>query len=709
VSALVDPLVVSRATRRRHDAVNGAAPTSRVLVSLVALAVIVLSSSNARALTPDEVGERIRAGHDALDRWQLDEAVVIASELERALPDVPPVQALLGLVKFHQGDFEGALSLLERANEAGVDPGLLALVRSTAEETRGSVAKESAHFVVRTPPGKDEILADIALEKLEIAYAAVSKAFDYAPGHKIAVDILHDAGGLARVSTLTETEIRTSGTIALCKYNRLMITSPKALARGYSWIDTLAHELIHLVISEKSKNSVPIWLHEGLAKYSESLWRGAPGLALEPASENILARAVKSGKLITFEQMHPSMAKLPSQEDTALAFAEVFTVIEFMHAHAPSRGKAKGAPGGFTTTNKLLDALAAGMTMDAALKSALGMDLAGMQRTWRASLQKRKFKLTPGAAPKTLTFVKNARTGGQSVDEEEDEGALAEAGKTSESRRFVRLGSMLRRRGHTRAASLEYQRARATLEVPSVALDNRLALLHIELDELDAAKRVLAETARAFPDDPQTRVLLGRVAMKEKRYDDAHTEYEHATWENPMNPEIWAAYHQIGEAFGDQKLKSRAEQALVLLTRHARSHGRTREARADRDETGTLSVRSTPWGEVLLDGRPSGMVTPVVDLRVPAGRHIVRVRDVVSGTHAREIVVVESGQAVRLDLKLTRVPTETLALWIEEEQKIEEAQKSESDLKPAVDENAKGRGNEKAPSAAPLLESAQDP
>jgi tetratricopeptide (TPR) repeat protein len=652
------------------DAFSAVLPRVMRVLGTLLLAVALFSSTNAFALTPDEVGARIRAGHDALDRWQLDEAVVIASELERALPDVPPVQALLGLVKFHQGDFEGALSLLERANEAGVDPALLALVRSTAAETRGSVAKESAHFIVRTPPGKDEILADIALEKLEIAYAAVSEAFDYAPKHKIAVDILHDAKGLARVSTLTELEIQTSGTIALCKYNRLMVTSPKALARGYSWIDTLAHELIHLVISEKSKNGVPIWLHEGLAKYSESLWRGAPGLALEPASENILARAVKSGKLITFEQMHPSMAKLPSQEDTALAFAEVFTVIEFMHAHVPTRGKSKGKPGGFKTTNKLLESLASGMSMDAALKSAIGMDLAAMQKAWRASLQKRKFKLTPGAAPKTLTFVKNARTGGQSVDEEEDEGALVEAGKTAESRRFVRLGSMLRRRGHTRAAAVEYQRARAALKVPSVALDNRLAHLHIELDELGEAKRVLAETARVFPDDPQTRVLLGRVAMKEKRYDDARREYEHATWENPMNPEIWAAYHQIGEFFGDQKLKARAENALVLLSRHARSHGRAREARASREQMGTLSVRSTPWGELVLDGRPTGMITPVVDLRVPAGRHMVRVQDVVSGRHARVLVDIVDGKPARVDLTLAALTPETLSIWIEEEQKL---------------------------------------
>ena len=57
---------------------------------------------------------------------------------------------------------------------------------------------------------------------------------------------------------LTEEEIKTSGTIALCKYNRLMITSPRDLVYGYGWADTVAHELIHLLINRRSRNTVPI-------------------------------------------------------------------------------------------------------------------------------------------------------------------------------------------------------------------------------------------------------------------------------------------------------------------------------------------------------------------------------------------------------------------------------------------------------------------
>ena len=161
---------------------------------------------------------------------------------------------------------------------------------------------------------KDEIVAYYAQEVPSRLTEELVKKLDFFPSEgteKIAVEIYPDARGLARATGLTIRQIETSGTIAVCKYHRLMIISPLAAANGYSWADTLAHEFIHLVISKKSRNTVPIWLHEGIAKYYESSWRTKPGQALSASSEKLLEKAVRDGGLITFEQMHPSMAKLP--------------------------------------------------------------------------------------------------------------------------------------------------------------------------------------------------------------------------------------------------------------------------------------------------------------------------------------------------------------------------------------------------------------
>ena len=634
----------------------------------------VLAFGAAAAPSADDVAAKIRAGQDALVDWRLDEAAAIARELDAALPDVPPVQALVGAVKFHQGDYEGAVKLLERASEGGDPPPLLALARSTRDETKGFVAQESEHFVVRTPPGKDEILAPIALWALEQAYARVTVAFDWKPNHKIPVDVLHDPKGLASVSTLTEKEILTSGTIALCKYNRLMITSPKALARGYSWLDTLAHEFVHLVVSEKSRNNVPVWMHEGLAKYSETLWRGQAGLALDPASENLLAKGVKTGKLITFEQMHPSMAKLPSQEDTALAFAEVFTVVEMLEKEKPGR------------LNVVIDALAQGATMDQALVKGTGSDLKGLQKEWRAYLKKRPFRLVPGAEPAKLTFVADARRGTQGHEEQEDEAALDEA-KTKAGRRHVRLGNLLRERARARAATVEYEKALVHVGSASPSLSNRLAGLYLELGELERAEKVLSTTEKVHPDDPQTHVLLGRLAMRREDWQAARTRYERATWEAPFNPEIHVALAVVGDKTGDAALKKQAERALALLSGHAAKNAAGDVATNLREGApfGTVSVTSEPWGRLLVDGRDTGMTTPALDVRLPPGKHRLRVVDDVGGKQAAVEVDVVEGKQQRAALTL-RVPTaDERRAWIAAEDALAKPVLQKPAAPPAVD------------------------
>jgi tetratricopeptide (TPR) repeat protein len=621
------------------------------LPALAALALVVTSAAApARAQDAADIAQKMQATQRALEHWQIDEAVKLAGELNAALPDVPPVQALVGAVKFHQGDYEGAVRLLERAAEGGEVPPLLELARSTREETKGYVSFESEHFVLRVPPGKDEVLAETALWSLEKAFEHVSKAFDYKPDHKIPVDVLHDPAGLASVSTLTVDEIKTSGTIALCKYNRLMITSPKALARGYGWLDTLAHELIHLVISEKSHNNVPIWLHEGLAKYSESLWRdGTPGLALDPASENLLAEAVKKKELITFEQMHPSMAKLPSQKDTALAFAEVFTVIEYLHTDA-----SRGAPG-YASTNALLEKLRMGLDMDAALKASVGRDLAALQKSWQRYLRKRKFRITPGAKRRQLKFVDGRR---QSRDdgEEEAEAALSEA-ESRKGRRYVRLGNLLRQRGRVRAATVEYERALTHVGSRSPALHNRLAGLYLELDDAPKAKGVLETNLKAFPDDPQTHVLLGRTALRAEAWDDAKRHYLRATWENPFNPEIHVGLYRVGEKTGDDELMKKSEANVRLLSGHAKKNARADAPGniGDGEPFGTLSLQTQPWGQVWVDGYATGITTPLEDYRLAPGKHRVRVEDRAAGLmESKELLVVE-GEASRLSWKLRRM------------------------------------------------------
>ncbi|HEY6909479.1 MAG TPA: tetratricopeptide repeat protein, partial [Myxococcales bacterium] len=270
-----------------------------------------------------------------LEAWDLAGATKALDELIRSHPDSPEASYFKGRILFEQGKYDEAVKAYAEAEERGAGKGALesdiALARAAAEETKGDAVFESAHFVMRTRPGKDTLLAPYALDALEKAYAGLTKDLGVQPAHKIRVEIYESAKALAHVSPLTVEQIKNSGTIALCKYSRLMVTSPKALLRGYPWLDTVSHEFVHYLVTQKGRNTVPIWLQEGLAKFLETRWRGAPGMAVDEMSLSLLQDAAKKNKLIPFSRMHPSIAMLPTQEQAALAFAEVEAAIRLLY------------------------------------------------------------------------------------------------------------------------------------------------------------------------------------------------------------------------------------------------------------------------------------------------------------------------------------------------------------------------------------------
>ena len=175
-----------------------------------------------------------------------------------------------GEVRFYEGNYQESLSLLKEAQK---DPDI---ARNALEfydfvdkiyQTAGKFKEvKTEHFLFRYAEDKDAILVDYAVNTLEKAYHAIGKDLDYFPKEPILVEVFPDAESFCTISTLTKEEIETSGTVAICLFNRVIITSPRLQPRGYQWLDTLTHEYVHYVIMKKTFNRVPIWLHEGNCK-----------------------------------------------------------------------------------------------------------------------------------------------------------------------------------------------------------------------------------------------------------------------------------------------------------------------------------------------------------------------------------------------------------------------------------------------------------
>ena len=209
-----------------------------------------------------------------------------------------------------------------------------------------------------------------------LPYRLIGDDLGYRPTGKVRVEILAAPADLAKLSPLTESDIETTGTIALSKYEKLMLVSPRATLTGYPWLDSLVHEYTHYVIAHASRDTVPVWLHEGLARFEQTRWRSDAGGGLTAIEQQLLATAIKTRRLIDLDAMHPSMAKLPSAEAAALAYAEVLTLVAWLH------GKV-----GYAGLRQALALQAGGKSARRALAEVTDTTWVKFEKDWRAHLR----------------------------------------------------------------------------------------------------------------------------------------------------------------------------------------------------------------------------------------------------------------------------------------------------------------------------------
>jgi tetratricopeptide (TPR) repeat protein len=475
---------------------------------------------------------------DALGAWDLRASGPAIERLWKSHPDDPKTWALAGHQALLQSRYKEAAELLGRAVARDAGPEVahyLAIASSTAKVTEGYQTHRTAggHFILAHAPGSDAVLVPYAEETLETAYSELTRMFDFAPEEPVRVEIYPEAETLGAVSPLSVEEIRTSGTIALCKYNRLMIVSPRDLVYGYGWADTLAHEYIHLLITKKSRNTVPIWLHEGLAKYYEQRWKPGSVPELGRTSEDLLARAVKADALVSFEAMSPSIAKLPSQEAAATAFAEVFTVIELLVSR---QGDAVAA--------RLPALMRAGKTDREAVAELAGVPWERFEPSWRAYLKGRGLRTLPQRFADPLVF-----RGDDSAREE------LEAIEAKKARQHVWLGDRLRLKARPAAALEEYRKAQRPAGDRHPAIQAKLGWALLELGRIGEAIVELRRPLPLYPEYVLLHLYLGRAHHARKELDQAREHFEKTLHVNPFDPDV---HQHLGRIYAELGLPERA-------------------------------------------------------------------------------------------------------------------------------------------------------
>ena len=516
------------------------------LAAMAAMATGILLAATSAQAQRTAYGKYIRAAR-ALNEWRFDDARKLITKLTAQKPRAKETRYLRAEMAFLDGNYPMSLKLLQGMKDdavAGNVGQLRRLATSTYSVTKGYAHKQSAkgHFVIYYKPGKDELLVGLAGDVLERAYDRLGKDFGFFPPEKVRVEVLSRPAELAKLSTLTEREIETTGTIALCKYGKLMLVTPRAAIFGYPWMDTLTHEYVHYIVARLSRDRVPVWLHEGLARYQETRWRAPPTKKLSAIDAHRLATALAKHKLITFKAMHPSMAKLPSQAAAALAFAEVQSLIMYLH------GKL-----GYEGFRQIIARIRDGKSAMRAVGEVSKTRWSTVEARWKAFLRAQKPTISRALIGRAHSRRIRFRKGGK----KNDNVGLDEV-RSKAAKRFAKLGGLLRSRGMAAAAAVEYEKALA-FAPGDPFISSKLSHTYLQLQRYEAAIKLAKPLLSLDENDAAPPTVLGAAYLATGKHEKAKTAFEHALRISPFDPRVRCGLAEAYSNLADPRVKRERE------------------------------------------------------------------------------------------------------------------------------------------------------
>jgi hypothetical protein len=471
---------------------------------LAALAAVasVLGPSPVQADGDDPAGRAARADEHIV-AMEYDKA---RAELAKADPDRASVILAKARLALYEEDCDLAAALMARGEVAQGEEGRIMadVARGCARVTAATlISRDDEHgIIVRYQDDADAALGPLLVDTVVKARAALSRDLGVEWNAPTRITIVRDLLSLSAMTGLPYKAAQTTGTVAVAKWGRVTILSPRASKHGYAFRDTLAHELTHLAISMQSRERAPLWLHEGLARREEVRWREASPFDNRPTPEAVVLKGMELKLDIPLDELGPSIAMLPSADAAMVAFAEVTSFIKYFVESSPP-----------DALPRLLVALRTAETVDDALRAVSGEALAGWDARWRAQLARRPKE------PLSALF-----------------GLGAEPPGLGDSRERARLAELLLGRDHPAAALVELDK------LPGEMLADP-SLRYLRARALEASGK--NDEARALLDEPREWVasfgpcwgMRGRLALANGDSQTAELSFAEALAHDPLGLE----------------------------------------------------------------------------------------------------------------------------------------------------------------------------
>lgn len=458
------------------------------------------------AATPEDVA-------NAVTELDTERARQLLKEVPGGGPGLDYHRARLAI---YVGDCDSAEAILHSMqDEYAVN--LAALARTCARATAGALVVEDteAGVWVRVQDHGDKALVPELVRVAAAARATMQTDLGVELPRPLRIDVVRDLFSLAAVSGLPLEAAETTGTVAVARWGRVTMLSPRAARHGYPWEDTLAHEITHLALSRGSRDYAPLWLQEGIAKREEVRWRDPRPFDERRDPHDVARRALRDGKSVGIDRIGPSIAMLPSAEAASIAYAEVESFMDFW-----IRTHGRAALTLLLTDLKGLQS----RDVDDVMIGITGYPL----RYWIVQWQ-------------------------QFLRESPDETKPSDVRRESSVRQEVRLGDLLAAREHFDAA-LAYANTALDKAPSQPAVRFRWAATQLRItSDVAAARAGLGELPKLWGLDGEWLGLHGRLLSLLGERAQAEAQFRLATAIDPYDEH--AACEGVGEPFDSQKAR----------------------------------------------------------------------------------------------------------------------------------------------------------
>jgi hypothetical protein len=393
-------------------------------------------------------------------------------ELAAGDPDDVAILIESGRLALYEGDCDDALVTLARSEVAKTEEGSMLgdIARGCVRVTAATVVdKDATNAVdVRYQDEADRALTPLIVETVVKARDALTRDLGVTWPRPTRITVVRDLKSLSAMTGLPERAAQTTGTVAVAKWGRVTLLSPRAAHHGYPWRDTIAHELTHLAVTRATLDHAPLWLQEGVAKREEQRWRPPAPFDDRPPVDSIVTKGVELKLDLALDKLGPSIAMLPSADAAMVAFAEVTSFVRY---YADTAGE--------NALPKLFALLRENKAPEDALREASGSDLKGWDTRWRANLTSKPHEPLPafyglGTEPPDMRGLRES----------------------------VRLAELLYGRNHPNEALVELDRAK-TGPAAATALEDP-SVRHLRARLLEASGRGAEDKeAQALTGDPK--------------------------------------------------------------------------------------------------------------------------------------------------------------------------------------------------------------